>query len=333
MSDATSSTTGRFQVGATGRWSGTLEREDGAKVGIANITAATIWLRDPSSGDDIRGTSGTPQSIWSGGAGINDFSFADTTLDDVAVTTIGWDVQLSDVALRNSLLSREEHVADIIVSFSQDGVAKKTRHVVRLRCVDTPGLCTYDDVAAAIPDLNEATARIQIEDAIEAFSALAEKRCLRRFRKTTVANPETEVFSNSDGYLRTLQLRRYPVTSVTSVKEDYDGSFASVAAEDPTDYFVDAERGQVKRRAINWPRGDGNIQVVYAGGLFSDPADVDADLRWAAVQQVVHWWKFRDKLGVVSISVPGSSVTQYSQAPLLPAVDEVLRHYRRPRHW
>lgn len=332
MSDATSSTTGRFQVGATGRWSGTLEREDGAKVGIANIASATIWLRDPVSGQDIRGTSASPQSIWNSGAGINDFSFADTTVDDVAVTTIGWDVQIADVALRNSLLAREEHVADIVVTFSQDGVTKKTRHVVRLRCVDTPGLCTFDDVRVALSDLNEDTSRISIEDSIEAFSALAEKRSLRRFRKTTVANPETEIFSIV-GYERTLRLRRYPVASVTSIKEDYDGNFAAVQAYDATDYYVDAERGTITRRGSAWIMGDGNLQVVYAGGLFSDPAEVPSDLRWAAVQQVVHWWKFRDKLGIISISVPGSSVTQYSQAPLLPAVEEVLRLYRRPRHW
>lgn len=322
---------GRYQVGATGRWTGNLKREDGARIGVANITDAKLWLYDPVSGENIRGSSGTPQSIWP--SGTNNFQYADTTdSDGNLVTTIGWDVQLTDVALRNALLSREEHVAEITVNYTQSGTAKVLQHTHRLRCVDAPGLCTWDDVLLAIPELNEDTERVLVEDAIEAFGAVFEKRNLRKLRKSTVANPTTEVLSVRP-HQRVLQLSRYPIDSVVRIEEDWDGVFTGVADYDAEEYYVEANAGQVVRRGIDWLSGDGNTQVVYVGGLFSDPAQVDMDLRWAAVQQVVHWWKNRDKLGVISMGVPGSSVTMFTQKLLLPQVAEVLRPYHRPHHW
>jgi len=163
-----STTVGRYQVGATGRWSGVLEREDGAKVGVANITAATLTLVDAATGQYIRGASVTPQNVWTpGGALTNNVAFADATdSNGTPITTIGWDVLATDVALKTATNAREDHVATFVITYAQDGISKTIRHVHRLRCVDAPALCTYDDVLASLPELDEPTARPIIEDAI-----------------------------------------------------------------------------------------------------------------------------------------------------------------------
>lgn len=324
-----SSTQSRYQVGATGRWSGPLEREDGTAVGLGNITAATVTLRDALTGSYIRGSSGTPQDVWNAGSGAAGFQFATVGSD----TVIGWDVLLGDVALVNAALPVEEHVAKILVTHAVGSVAKVIRHDHRLRCVDAPGLCTYEDVMSQFPGANETNARETIENMIEGFGRMVERKFRRRFRKSTVAAPTTTVLSAHRGQ-RLIQLDRYPIDSVVSLKESTDGDFNSATTFAPTDYFVDAEKGQIELRWYDLTQGVGNVQVVHAGGLFRDTGEVDPDIRFlAAARQVGFMWKSRDKLGITSMSSQGQSVTVYSQQPLLPEVEEVLKPLHRPRHW
>lgn len=328
------STAGRYQVGATGRWSGNLTRENGAYIPLINITGASVWLRDGSSGAAIRGTSAAaPQSIWLNGVGTNNFQFAEgTDSDGNAITTIGWDVQKTDVALHNASLSREEHVAEILVNYNEGSAQKTLRFTHRLRCVDTPGLCLYEDVADAIEGLDEARSRMLIEDAIEAAGAIAEYRTKRRFR---YAANVTTVKSITDGQ-RVVQLDRYPIVSVASVKEDVDGVFDldSMVLE-AADYWLPdgGAKGQIEHRWRSFIAGAGCWQSVHTGGLFMDTAGVPPDLRMAAREQVVFWYKRRDQAGLQSISVPGSSVTIFSTAPTLKLFDAVVSQYKMPRHW
>jgi len=324
-----SSTQARYQVGATGRWSGNLEREDGTAVGLGNITAATAELRDAATGSYIRGSSSAAQDVWNGGAGAAGFQFSTVGSD----TVVGWDVLLGDVAHVAAALPVEEHVAKILVTHTVGSVAKVIRHDHRMRCVDAPGLCTYEDVMGQFPGASESNAREAIENMIEAFGRMVERKLRRRLRKSTVAAPTTTVLSAYRGQ-RLIQLDRYPIDSVISVKESVDGDFASGTTFAATDYFVDAEKGQIEMRWHDLSPGVGSIQVVHAGGLFRDTGAVDPDIRFlAAARQVGFMWKSRDKLGITSMSSQGQSVTVYSQQPLLPEVEAVLKPLQRPRHW
>ena len=142
-----STTQGRYQVASTGRFTVELEGEDGAKVGTANITAATLTLIDAATRTYIRGTSSTPQDVRGSGSGTNNCQIADgTNAAGTAVTNFGWDIQTTDVALVNGALSREEHIAQFLITYTASGISKVLRHDHRLRCIDAPGLCTYDDV-------------------------------------------------------------------------------------------------------------------------------------------------------------------------------------------
>lgn len=58
--------------------------------------------------------------------------------------------------------------------------------------------------------------------------------------------PITEVLSVRDFHRETIQLHRWPVTTVTQIDEDG-------ATLDAADYLVDLDHGQVTRRAGNYP--------------------------------------------------------------------------------
>jgi hypothetical protein len=322
----------RCFVGATARWSGKLEREDGSALPINNISAATCSLRDGASGTYIRGTSGSPQNILGTGAGSNGFTFA-SNVD--GTTDIGWNIALSDVALISPLRTSEEHVADITITYNLSGVSKVLLHTIRLRCIDSPGLCTYEDVLLQIgdPDDGVQTPQLLIEQMIDAFSEVFEKQTLRRVRKSTEQNPTIEVLSAPYRYCRLVSVTRYPIDSVISVKENVDGVFTEVDAIDNDEFMVHANSGQLEMRWRSFYYGIGCIEVTYAGGMYSDTGAVPADVRWAAARQVGYWWKRRDQMGLQSASVPGSSISIYTSAPLLPEVTEIVRLNRRPRHW
>lgn len=324
--------TSRCFVGATARWSGKLEREDGSALPINTIASATCRLRDSVTGTYIRGSLATGQNILGSGSGGNGFTFSS---NNDGTTDIGWDIATSDVALVNPLRTSEEHVADIEIVYNVSGVTKTLLHTVRLRCIDSPGLCTYEDVLMQIgePDDTVQTPQLLIEMMIDAFAEVFEKLTLRKVRKSTVANPTVEVLSAPYRFCRLISLARYPIDSIVSVKENVDGVFTEVDALDPDEFMVHADSGQLEMRWRSFYYGIGCIQVTYAGGMYSDTGGVPADVRWAAARQVGYWWKRRDQMGLQSASVPGSSISIYTSAPLLPEVQEVVRLNRRIRHW
>lgn len=325
-------TTSRCYVGATARWSGKLEREDGTALPINTITAATCTLKDSLTSTYIRGTALTPQNILGTGSGANGFSFA-TNQD--GTTDIGWNIATSDVALVNTLRASEEHVADIAITYNLNGTSKVLLHTIRLKCIDIPGLCTYEDVLMQIGEPDDAvqTPQLLIEMMIDAFSEMFERLTLRKVRKSTEAHPTVEVISAPYRYCRLISLSRYPIDSIISVKENVDGVFTEVDAIDNDEFMVHAESGQLEMRWRSFYYGIGCIQVTYTGGMYLDTGGVPADVRWAAARQVGYWWKRRDQMGLQSASVPGSSISIYTSAPLLPEVQEVVRLNRRVRHW
>lgn len=324
---STSESQGRIAVGSTGRWSGYLWKDDGTRVGESNITSATIDLDDAASSTAIR----DGVVIHNGSAAVGDFDFTDTTVEidgaDTLVTVIGWHIQATDVALQGSGTTRESHVATFTVNYTDGSEAKVTIHKHRLECTDTLGACTVNDVIEQLVNVTEdEQTRDLIERMIEAVTARFEKKCRRTFRKATV----TEVFSPGTGET-SLWLKRFPIESVTSVKEDVNGDFANGTTIDTDDYYVNSDRGRVDMRRYNLIVGKGSVQVVYVGGLYAEVGAAPLDLRDACARQVAFLWEGRSRLGVASQSVGGVSTTRYA-TDLLPDVKEVLLDYTRPRY-
>lgn len=313
----------RYQVGATGQWSGQLEDAAGAQITAANVHAATITLKDAITGRYIRGSAEAGQDILGGGTGLNGFHFADVT-SPKNYTSIAWDIALSDIALVNAVNRKEEHVARIRVEYPAAG-GKFLVEDHRMRCVDTPGLCTFEDVQRYLKGITEDQSREEIEDAIDAFAARAEKLCFRRFRKSTTDAPHTEVFSPLPGS-KILYLERWPIDSIVSLKEAPDGKFDNATSFiQDEDYYLDKEAGTIEMRYWRFIGGfPGTVEVKYAGGLYTDTGMVDDDLRYMAARQAAYWFQRRGQLGLRSVSVAGGSAQFYERQELLPEVKSAL---------
>ena len=134
-------------------------------------------------------------------------------------------------------------------------------------------------------------------------------------------------------------LRALPVESVTEVVEDANpvDFDAATALVDGTDFIVEPESGLVRRipDGAKWLNGYRNVRVTYTGGFLAADATpmvgqaaMPEDLQEVATVQAVHFWKYRDQLGVSSISADGASLG-LTPAELLPIVRKTLDRYRR----
>jgi hypothetical protein len=137
-----------------------------------------------------------------------------------------------------------------------------------------------------------------------------------------------------------LQVKRYPVVAVTSIKEAYDYDFASVTALiADTDYRIigSGKSGIVHRMYAHWAQVRDTIQIIYRGGYCSagqSPGSgefaLPDDLREAAIQQASFIFKRRDDIGLSGVGFEGGSINKFSAMTLLPMVHDVLQKYRRP---
>jgi hypothetical protein len=200
----------------------------------------------------------------------------------------------------------------------------------------TIDLCTVDDVLRS-PMFQEyqdgttepaADLREYMQQAILAVSDEAEAITGRWLKRDTY----TEVLDVELGW-RVLQLRAYPVVSVTSViLGALDGTFPAGNAFAATDYALlqQGRSGQLGLRlgAIGLAWGVASVRVVYVGGLSALPENLSADLRLAAVEQVAYVVRRASTAHLTSEAQQGGSATYYRATPLLPSVACVFDRYR-----
>jgi hypothetical protein len=197
----------------------------------------------------------------------------------------------------------------------------------------TMNLCSLDDVktSPALDKLRQATPdnydEEYITNLIRGFSDAAERMTGRKFRKNTY----TEIFSPECGQ-SVVQLSAFPVISITSVKQDYVGDFASVASDDLSWYALPdgGVSGILRCRDGEFLEGDGSLQIVYVGGY--DENDIPYDLRMAAVDQVAFQFKAATTVELSAAAEQGSQ-TQYRAIGLLPHVAGVLHRYSILKVW
>jgi hypothetical protein len=149
--------------------------------------------------------------------------------------------------------------------------------------------------------------------------------------------PSADVTEYYSGRGPLLQIRRYPVVSITSIKEavDYDFTGADALVAD-TDYRIvnDGRNGIILRIYSVWDALSDSIQVVYKGGYCAagvTPGEGETalpdDLREAAIEQATFFFKRRDDLGLSSVSFQGGSISKFSPMDLLPIVKKTLDNY------
>jgi len=158
-------------------------------------------------------------------------------------------------------------------------------------------------------------------------------------RKLLMTNADVTEYHTGSG--RYLQLERYPVISITSVRESALYTFGDESAlTADTDYRLvrDGKNGIIHRIGFKWSEFDDAIQVIYRGGYCGAdemPGEgehaLPADLREAAILQASFIYKRRNDIGLSSVSAEGGSISKFSAMDLLPLVKETLNRYRRPQ--
>jgi uncharacterized phiE125 gp8 family phage protein len=111
-----------------------------------------------------------------------------------------------------------------------------------------------------------------LQGLINACSTAIERYCRRKFKSQTYTNE----FYDGTGY-KTLNLKNYPVSNVSSVS--IDGVVLS-----SSNYVCKTDTGVLARKGpslpglrvnSNWPEGDWNIQVTYTAGYTTIPDDLE----------------------------------------------------------
>ncbi len=138
-----------------------------------------------------------------------------------------------------------------------------------------------------------------------------------------------------------LQLNRWPIVSITSIKQMVDYDFASADALTANSGYrlVNAgKNGIVYRMYAAWLTIPDCIQAIYRGGYASagqtpgtGETAMPNDLREAAIEQASFIFKRKDDIGLAGVSAEGGSMSKFSAIKLLPIVEQILKKYRRPQ--
>jgi len=208
-----------------------------------------------------------------------------------------------------------------------------TAEVVLLADSSTGRICTLADIKdrLGITDTeNDLAINRVIAGLEEIFNNYTRRKLLVN------ATDVTEYFSACGNRL---QLNRYPVVSITSIKQviDYDFDNADALTVD-SDYRLvgNGRSGIIYRMFISWLEVPDSIQVVYKGGFCSagqTPGEgefaMPADLREVAIEQASFIFKRKDDIGLSSTGFQGGSISKFSAMDLLPMVKKVLDNYKK----
>ncbi len=152
-------------------------------------------------------------------------------------------------------------------------------------------LCTVNDIKQRLGLAAEDTRHDEtIERIVLGFTARAERFCGRG-----LIVPAAEVTETYTGGTQMIQLERYPVVSIASVKESYGAAFDTLeplTAGQQWRLLRTGRTGVLLRQFTVWPGRIDAVQVVYRGGYCAagatpegDEIALPADLREAAICQ------------------------------------------------
>ncbi len=199
----------------------------------------------------------------------------------------------------------------------------------------TARICTLADVkdrlGITVTDYDAALTRL-ITGIEEIFNS--------QTRRTLIA-PAAAVTEYYTGRGNRLQLERYPIIAITSIKEsityDFDNADA-LTADSGYRIVANGRSGVLLRMYLNWASQPDSVQVVYRGGYAaagqspgSGEYALPADLREAAIEQASFLFKRRDDIGLSSVGIQGAQISKHEPIALLKNVREILDHYRRPQ--
>lgn len=153
------------------------------------------------------------------------------------------------------------------------------------------------------------------------------------------------VVCDVDRHARSVSLKGYPITSVTTIKSDTSRAFGSGTEIDTDLFSIDSQAGVINFDfELQW--GPGALEVVYTGGMAADTNAFIAafqDIAYAVDIQVFYEWQRRENPGLTNQNPSdfggGSSYFvnpdwAERHGEFLPKlVSAIKRHVNRSRSW
>lgn len=170
--------------------------------------------------------------------------------------------------------------------------------------------------------ISDTTYDALLQTLVTAASKYIANYCDRDFRSDGA--DVTEYYDGYDGNMKVLQLKKYPITSITSISSRI-GSFTNptwYTYDAATQYVFKPETGEVFFQFC-LPRGHQNIKVVYKGGYVDGSVPEDLDL--ACQKVVAKEFLKRQAQGVLNESISGASIAW--REDLDPMVVNLLADY------
>ena len=113
-----------------------------------------------------------------------------------------------------------------------------------------------------------------------------------------------------------LFLKNYPISSITTIHQDSDRTFATASLVASTDYFTYADNRKLIGDGVIWLRGLQTIKVVYLAGYVI--GSIPEDLVNAVTMLVDYFYKSYDghRFGVTSTGSETNRITYEKDIPL-----------------
>lgn len=196
-------------------------------------------------------------------------------------------------------------------------------------------LCTVAQIKTRLGETSSEHDALLL-DIVGKATALIEAYCSRTLIVT--AADVTETYTGRGPFL---QVDRYPIVSVTSIKEAWDYDFANVdALIVNTSYRLIAggRKGIIKRLCADWLDIDDAVQVVYRGGYTAagetpGPGEIalPEDLVEAAIEQSLFLYQRKGRdIGTSGHKFEGGGFDVVENSELLKSVARILdRSYKR----
>ena len=141
----------------------------------------------------------------------------------------------------------------------------------------------------------------------------------------------TEYF-NGNGVRRVFPLRRYPVSSVTTVHDSLDRSYGTGDLISSDDYAVHLLEGYVE---MEYPPQQGmrNVRIVYDGGYEADAETgvlpVPDGMKQAALLQSAEVYRRRESMSMTGVSSDAGTIGMVQDVfDLTPGVKRLLDPYK-----
>lgn len=163
-----------------------------------------------------------------------------------------------------------------------------------------------------------------LDDAIDVWIGWVQKY-IERFTKRTWASEQLTEYYKGTG-TKYLNLKKYPVTTLTSLSENMgDVGDASWDAIDSDYYFLKENEGQIYLQSGFFKR-ENMYKVVYTAG-----EAIPADIEWVATAMVGDIIRQQNNAAKTPKSETlGELSVTFSETNLLPAYKEILDLYREP---